>query len=134
MPAQGRTGNVLRKANNCERPVAIVRRSTTNRSGRSSKQRVRCIDPTTDAECQPSSSLDGKVCSVQPLLAPTAGLSLRCAQGLQIFDDRPDFVFRELARERRHVVDLRAQLDGVTVPHLVEQNALGVELGAKFVG
>ena len=31
-------------------------RSTKDRNGRSSEQRVRCIDPTMDAECLPSSS------------------------------------------------------------------------------
>ena len=51
-----------------------------------------------------------------------------------MLDDVPDLVPGELALERGHVVDLGAQLDGVTIPHFVEQHALGVERDPKFVG
>ena len=50
------------------------------------------------------------------------------SKNFQVFDDRPDLVPGELALESRHVVDLRAQLDGVAIPHLVEQHALRVDV------
>src|SRR6476659_6819346 len=71
------------------------------------------------------------------LLRPATGSgrsALRGSENLQILDDRPDLVPRELALESRHVVDLRAQLHGVTVPDLVEQHALRVDRVAQLVG
>jgi hypothetical protein len=58
----------------------------------------------------------------------------RRPQDFQILDNRPHVVSVEFVLECGHIVDLDPQLDGVTVPDLVEQNPLGVDRVAERVG
>lgn len=66
--------------------------------------------------------------------ASELGLRRRLAQGLHVLDNGPRVLAAQRAFERGHVESALAKADEMSVPNLVEEDTLGIDLHAQGIG